>query len=500
MELHGLDALWSGRAHVHSGFIGGNDIVKSSVFSLLAVNLAGLMPAALWAQEPAVPAKADGPAPANQDAAPTPTLESLQADVQKLKAQHQEDLRQLREEQAQREADALVDFQQTAAERERLLRIYGFADIGAKHISKSGNAYYDAQMPSPFTFFLGRLNLYFDSQPDPDFRFLAETRFTLYPNGNLGVNSNTGEVIRTSTATSDTSGPNPYASVKWGGVILERVTLDWKRYDFFSVRVGMFLSPFGIYNVDHGTPTLISLLQPNYISAAWIPERQLGVQIFGSAFIDNWELGYAATAANGRSDGNFDIDDSKGFGGRLLVKRKGELRLQLGASGIYQPYRRDHEQFGLGADGQPTYQQTRVVDAKYLTVGADLSLDYRGLRIRSEFIYHKRDYSSGKHEPSLMTPGAYAPDLRGSDLFLVIAHRWWKLEPFVHSELFLIAPINTENPKTFVGVLGLNLYLRSNVILKGSWAAVRFLRGGAAEGTPIPGSMQSWDLLLTWAF
>jgi hypothetical protein len=344
------------------------------------------------------------------------------------------------------------------------------------------------------------MNLYLDSQPDPDFRFLAETRFTLYPSGNLSGTTNTGEVIRTSTAVADTSSPNPAGTTRWGGVIIERVTLDWKRYELFSVRVGLFLTPFGIYNVDHGTPTLISVMPPAYLTWGWIPERQLGVQLFGSHFIDNWELSYAATVANARSDGALDIADSKGFGGRLVAKRRGDLRLQLGVSGIYQPYRQDREQFGMDANGWLTYQRTRVVESADVSLGADLSLDYQGLRIRGEFLYFERDYASGKRDPALMAPGAYAPDLRGYDWFLTIAHRWWKLEPFVHSELFLYAPGGDQGRGACFGILGLNVYLRSTVILKGSWALVRFFDSGVAGTSPTPGDLQSWQLLLTWAF
>ena len=183
--------------------------------------------------------------------------------------------------------------------------MYGLADFGIMRTITPKDAMVASEFTTPLTFYLGRLNLYYDARPDPDFRFLAETRLTLYPNGASAGVSSTGQVIQTSTAVGDISSPNASATVTWGSIILERAVLDWTRYPLFSVRAGLFLTPFGIYNVDHGSPTLISMTLPSYLSQNWIPARQLGVQIFGSYPIAPWELGYALTVSNGASDGSW---------------------------------------------------------------------------------------------------------------------------------------------------------------------------------------------------
>ena len=45
-------------------------------------------------------------------------------------------------------------------------------------------------------------------------------------------------------------------------IILERAYIQWSKLDWLGVRVGQFLTPYGIWNVDHGTPTLITMFRP----------------------------------------------------------------------------------------------------------------------------------------------------------------------------------------------------------------------------------------------
>ena len=89
----------------------------------------------------------------------------------------------------------------------------------------------------------------------------------------------------------------------WGGyTVIERAHLDWTDVSWLKVRVGNFFTPFGIWNVDHGTPTLISVQLPGLIQTRVMPIRQTGIQIYGNTFSGDWELGYMATVSNGRRE------------------------------------------------------------------------------------------------------------------------------------------------------------------------------------------------------
>jgi hypothetical protein len=425
-----------------------------------------------------------------------PTLESLRAEMA-------QEIQRLRNEIAERDAEAAVAQERAEVEREKLLRIYGFADFGIMRTIAPKDAQLASQFSTPLTFYLGRLNLYYDAHPDPDFRFLAETRLSLYPNGTTaGVDRSTGIVQRTSTQIGDISSPDGMgSSVDWGSIIIERAVLDWTRYPMLSVRAGLFLTPFGIYNVDHGSPTLISPSQPSYIGQQWIPMRQLGLQIFGSYPMAPWELGYAVTVGNGRTDGILDAGDSKAYGGRLFARRQGELSLTLGASALYQPYRQNKEQFGMAADGSITFTSTRVVERTLLTLGGDLAVDYRGFRLRSEIVLCRTDYTPGKRALATADPrGGYEPDSRDVKSYAIAAYRLWKLEPWVMSDLSLMSPGMPHTDKNWVAGIGLNVHLRSNVIVKSAWGHVMFFKQDDPNDAASRQNFDIFTVLLVWAF
>lgn len=468
-----------------------------SIASTLTV-LALAAPVAAQAPAPAAaPAQAE-PTPYEPAAAPAPpTVEALQLELRDLKARHEQQLGALTDQLARHEEQSAVVEEREAIERERTVRIYGFADMGIMRTLPPEEGQLASQFTVPLTFYLGRLNLYFDSKPAQHFRFLAETRLSMYPSGSIAGYSDTGQILRTSTVVADVAGPDQTTSTSWGGIILERAALDWTRYPFLSIRAGLFLTPFGIYNVDHGTPTLIAVSLPIYISQRWIPVRQTGLQVFGIHPIERWELGYAATVSNGRSDGVLDVGDSKSYGGRIFMRRQGALRLQLGASALYEPYRRDREQFGMNATGI-TYTRTREVERTFLAVGVDQSLDYLGLRVRNELVYFEGRYSSGKREQPAQAMGGFAPDSRLYNWSIIVAHRWHMIEPYIRSELFWGWP--QQLGTAWAPGAGFNVYLRPNVIVKAGWTNPRFYRYVDGQNTGSNQNFHSFVGILTWAF
>jgi hypothetical protein len=401
-------------------------------------------------------------------------------------------MKSLRSELAERELEATVARETELAQNERRIRIYGFGDFGLQRIMERDDSLMRTTFPRPLSFYLGRLNLYFDARPDPDFRFLVETRFSLYPHGSSSSAFTSTQVDYTSTTVLDSASANPWAPVSWGSILLERAVLDYTRYQLFSVRAGLFLTPFGIYNVDHGSPTLISPMMPIYITLNWIPQRQAGIQIFGSYPVDRWELGYAATVANGQTDGIRDLGDGKAYGGRLFARRQGGLQLLFGASGLYRPYRRDSVQSGM------TYTSTRVVERNDITLGIDQSLDYAGLRVRNELVYLKGTYTPGKRESAF--PGMdypKYPNMRQYNWYIIVAYRIWELEPYVSSDYFHCSPSSMWT-KVWQPGAGINIYFRPNVMLKASWINVRFYKDNTPDYWKLNAHM--FNGLLVWAF
>jgi hypothetical protein len=178
----------------------------------------------------------------------------------------------------------------------------------------------------------------------------------------------------------------------------------------------------------------------------------------------------------------------------------GELGLLVGFSALYQPYRRNREQFGLDDSGNPAYTTTRVVEKTMLTLGSDISVDYRGLRLRNEIAFFQAEYSPGKRDTPALAQGGQDPDSRLYNWSLVVAYRYWNLELYVRSEIFYCSPSQAIATRIISPGLGLNLYLRPTVILKLNWSSPRFYKDNDPENLAARRNFNELVGLLTWAF
>ncbi|HEV8245228.1 MAG TPA: hypothetical protein VGP93_05645, partial [Polyangiaceae bacterium] len=278
------------------------------------------------------------------------------------------------------------------------LSIYGFLDFGFNKFYTSENSQVGYLFPTRAgTFVLGNINVFFDAQPWDDWRALVEIRFTNLPHGvERGFASPAGDsYVRDDTTVQDFTSPSVRGEVTLGSIIIERAQAEYAISDQAKLGGGYFFTPFGIWNADHGTPTLISLLLPSFIADQIIPTRVLGLQFHGSAYSGNWELGYHAWVGNSRTPSQVDFDEDKSFGARVFASSSGSaLKTKVGASGYY----------GTGSDVvkevvslAPFRVQTREVMAfREGAAGVDFSLDAGPLRVRTEGLIRDRKYEPGK--------------------------------------------------------------------------------------------------------
>ncbi|MDD9946780.1 MAG: hypothetical protein OXU20_37380 [Myxococcales bacterium] len=308
---------------------------------------------------------------------------------------------------------------------EELVRFYGFMDMALRKLYFPDASRFKGLVNDSATFALGNVNFYVDATPTEEIRALTEVRLTLYPFGSAGDGF---ELV--DTRVYDQTSATGRNRVSWSGMVLERSWIEWNRYDALRVRVGYFLTPYGIWNVDHGSPVLISSVLPGFWAQEYFPTRQLGLQLLGDFHAGAAQFGYHAWLANGRSPGQIDVDENKHVGGRVFGRLAAPVDLTLGASwfwGQNQEFRRT-----IGSTDPFRVVASKVVDYTEFGVAADLSLDIGDLRFRAELVSNKETYEPGQRP--MVSPVSFQRDRLRWDTYLVGAYRFGDVEPFVFIE------------------------------------------------------------------
>jgi hypothetical protein len=352
-----------------------------------------------------------------------------------------------------------------------VLRIYGFTEVGFERswVDEAKFAGPDPPAANASSFVLGNLDFYFDAQPIRDWRSLVEIRYSNAPLGSIqSFGGLAGQFSRVSTRQSDPNAASPIAQQWAGEIIIERAQIDWTPTQLFKLRVGDFFTPFGIWNVDHGSPTLIPVALPDPIASDAVPLRQIGLMAYGNGFVGPWELGYMATLTNGRQElSNFAFDDNRGFGGRLyLSKDSGDSVLKFGVSG-YVGQVRDQE-VDLVSFSPVTFASHSTFRYREWDLGADVALDLNRTRIRIEGIMHRVQYDSGQHEVNPANPTQQLSNRYDSSVYGVVAQDlpWLGLEPYFMGEVAYFPVPLPGADMVFSPSVGLNIHFSPAVVLK----------------------------------
>jgi hypothetical protein len=352
----------------------------------------------------------------------------------------------------------------------RPLAISGFVDFGFNHFFTPEESQLNFLFPTrAATFVLGNINLFFDANPAPGWRSLVEIRFTNLPHGEevsfadpLG-----GQYVRRDTRMSDFTSTSLRNDVVLGAIIIERAWAEYAFDDALKVQAGYFLTPYGIWNQDHGTPTLISLLLPAFQADQYIPNRQLGLQLYGSFYPSGWQLGYHAYVANSRGPSQVDFADEKAFGGRVFGSNLGSsVKATVGASGYYGS-ERDIEKRIVSVDPYELETEELGVMREW-AVGLDTAVDAGSLRIRTEGMVQRRRREEGK--PRLGSE----PDHYSWDGYVLAAYQlpWAGLEPYGYFEaMHYPSPFGDT---VLIPSAGLNVHFSPAAQLKTQYAHAMF--------------------------
>lgn len=353
-----------------------------------------------------------------------------------------DEVRALREElEAQRarleELEATDENQVVKEQKEPPLRLYGFMDVGVQKVFAEATSLGSLVTQSnAATFVLGNVNVYIDAQPVEGWRGLVEVRFTNAPHGaeNPGLPGTPYSRVDNDVFDS-TSANGGWSQLRWGAIVIERAHLDWHQSDHLNVRAGVFLTPAGIWNVDHGTPTLIALQEPGFLALEMFPPRQTGLQIFGAHHFAPWSLEYTLYVSNGRVAQQLDPTDNKAFGGRVVLRSSARHRLALGAS-FYANHFEDRERTIVSFEGQGV-RTTTTISSDEACGGVDASIDLGPLRLRAEGALRHVTYEEGKRSTLYGIPGLYLSDRNELDAYVLAAYQlpWLGLEPYLNVEV-----------------------------------------------------------------
>ena len=362
---------------------------------------------------------------------------------------------------------------------EPTLNFYGFADFTYfAGLSK-------VRIGLPWeTFSIGNLNLYTGSELGSDWRWLSEVRFMYLPHGSTTSLTSTESINTTVIDYADFGRP-----VRWGGIRIERAYIEKTFHPLLTVRVGHFLTPYGIWNVDHGSPVIISVTRPYIVGDALLPQAQTGIELYGTWNVDATQLGYHLTLSNGRGpvDTHQDYDHNKAVGGRLYLRQDAARfgTLTLGTSGYRGKYTARHGEFALGADGAPA--TLFPTDAQYdeLSLAADLKWEWEDLLVQAEAILNDASYTDGGR-PAAATaafggPPGFAADFRNRGYYALVAYQtpFFGIMPYLFYEHYWQRSVALELD-AWRG--GLNIRPVPRVSVKLEILAARFIRGLGLDG------------------
>jgi len=378
-----------------------------------------------------------------------------------------------------------------AATDEAHLQIFGFMDASWTGYRLSAGSLWRGYLPTETTFGIGNLNLYLTRSLAERWRSFFEVRFTYAPATATRVDGSANHATAPDPA-------NAQRPLTWGGVSIERAYLEYDATDRLTVQAGAFLTPYGIWNVDHGSPAIVPIAPPWIIGEELFPKQQTGLHLYGKRAVGGYTLAYHATVSNGR--GPFqafrDLDGKPALGARLELTAPWLGLTHLGLSG-YRGRFTDRPADSLGADamGNLIVVERPGVSYDEWSAGADVLIERGPLRLQAELLANQRSYRDGERA---LQSGLAVPDGRFVGGYLLAGYRFdrfWQVMPFVSSELARLRPgAVSHDVAAYIETAGLNFRPVPNVVLKVQATAL------TVKNVPLTGVVEQLSLQAAWAF
>lgn len=229
---------------------------------------------------------------------------------------------------------------QAGAWAQSKFNVYGFMDATMSKLSMEDNTQLNEFTLPDLIYGLGRVNTYLDWQPNANTRVLVETQYmgsTLLPDIGIDRRIHTVASIPGLGVVMDTTiflTPTQSGS-RFTGFNLERAWGEIRFNQYLNLRVGKFITPAGIWNVDHGSPVILTVRQPYQTTTLPIfPVSQVGTMGLGKVFLGDHDLEYSLYLSSGSNLEN-DLENAGdlGGGGHIDLRLDLPVKAKIGVSG-----------------------------------------------------------------------------------------------------------------------------------------------------------------------
>lgn len=387
------------------------------------------------------------------------------------------------------------------------LKFYGFSDMTVQRLLFPGtdNGFEEVFASRNTSFVFGNLNLYFGGNIGHGFRTLSEVRFHLAPMGRVDLGK---EVVDPTTSPYTDSSASDYSDVghqfNWGAIEIERSYIEYQAHSALTIRAGLLLTPYGVWNVDHGSPVIVPVRRPYIIGEELFPEHQTGFELYGSVDFDAGTLGYNLTLSNGRGplDTMLDLDENKAVTSRIYFATRAVGDLQVGVSSYYGTYTDSRKRVNLGTGNLEWFNYTQYDE---LGLAADLRWKIGGLLVQAEFIAQQIAYTPGARPQSGAfgsAPGALTPDHTRYGAYGLVGYSIGRtnIMPFVQIDYYnagyAAALVGSSDYVSYAG--GVNWRVIPAVVLKLSGGYATF--PDAPEGSLLSQGLGYFESQVAYAF
>lgn len=227
---------------------------------------------------------------------------------------------------------ALVSIAMCSFAENDKFNFYGFADMSiTKYFPKDGSFSMGIdRMDEKTNFGLDHINLYGSFQPNSRLRFLTELSFQDKPvdyQNKTGARYIMSSPFFSSDSTWTVAEVAPKNKIQkgitlydWGSFSVERAVFSVALNRYLNFSFGKFITPAGIWNVDHGSPVIMTILQPTQYSHDEIyPKSQIGIMEDGKAFLGDADFSYSVYISTGRDNQSLYEPQDLSAGGQLRM-------------------------------------------------------------------------------------------------------------------------------------------------------------------------------------